>query len=93
MRARSRLSSSRRSDPSRVRSWVFEARKIWLATLAECGAVIVETSGIGRRRIAVGHSLIERAMDDGDGLARTSVGAQHSFAAQGKLAHLPAGAP
>ena len=58
------------------------------AALAQGGTVVVETAGIGRGRIAVGHPLVECAVDDGDGLAHAAVGAKHSFAAQGKLGHL-----
>ena len=61
------------------------------ATLAQCGAIVVEAAGIGRSRVAVGHALIERTVDDGDGLGHAAVGAQHTFTAQGKLRHLAAG--
>ena len=40
------------------------------ATLAQGGTVVIEASGIGRRRVAVGHALVECAVDDSDGLAR-----------------------
>ena len=63
------------------------------ATLAQGGAVVIEAAGIGRCRVAVGHALVECTMDDGNGLADTTVRAKHAFAAQGKLGHLLARAP
>ena len=63
------------------------------ATLAQSGPVVIKAAGIGRCRVAVGHALIERAMDDGNGLADAAVRAKHPFATQGKLGHLPARAP
>ena len=63
------------------------------ATLTEGGPVIIEATGIGGRRVAVGHPQVERAVDDGYCLIRAAVGAQHPFATQGKLGHLLARAP
>ena len=63
------------------------------ATLAQGGPVVIKASGIGRRRVAVGYPLVERTMDDGNGLVHAAVGAKHAFAAQGKLGHLLARAP
>ena len=60
------------------------------AALAQGSAVIVEAAGVGRRRVAVGYSLVERAMNDGDGLSHAAVRAEYPFAAQGKLRHLAA---
>ena len=91
MRSRLRLSSRSRSEPSRVRSWVLEARKTWPPALAQGSTVVVEAAGVGRGCVAVGYPLVECAMDDGNGLGHTAVSAKHTFASQSKLRHVAAG--
>ncbi len=62
-----------------------------LATAITQGrAVIVETAGIGRRRVTVGHPLVERAVNDGDRLGHAAVSAENPFAPQRELRHLAA---
>ena len=61
------------------------------APLAQGRTIVVEAAGVGRRRVAVGHPMVEGAVDDGDGFGHAAMSAEHAFASQGKLRHLAAG--